>query len=301
MPSGQVFLAPKDFRSDQPAVNGRPLQWLVDLLEDCPAKEKLLLLDGSHAGSGAEQAAEPSSAEMIRALKRQPNRALLLKVTAVASCRKGQRGLDLPDKEHGLFAWCLAEGYGGAADANRDTLVEPTELFAYLQKDMPAAAAKGAQAPELFLPDDRPPRLSEAAKTSIRKLAGYADQLKVNLDEASQEYDVALQAAGDEPEPRLLFGLVLLKKEGSRQGHAALRNREERTARSTLALRGPGLAADGKAGLSGGDSRVDEHDQQDSQACRARPARCRRCRLTHSSGRGNCATMRWGSAIRRGN
>ena len=138
---GQVFLAPKDFRSDQPAVNGRPLQWLVDLVEDCPAKEKLLLLDGSHAGAGAEQAAEPSSAEMIRALKPQPNRALLRKVTAVASCQKGQRGLDLPDKEHGLFAWCLAEGYGGAADANRDTLVEPTELFAYLQKDMPAAGA----------------------------------------------------------------------------------------------------------------------------------------------------------------
>ena len=142
---GQVFLAPKDFRSDQPAVNGRPLQWLVDLVEDCPAKEKLLLLDGSHAGSGAEQAAEPSSAEMIRALKPQPNRALLRKVTAVASCQKGQHGLDLPDKEHGLFAWCLAEGYGGAADANRDTLVEPTELFAYLQKEMPAAGARAAR------------------------------------------------------------------------------------------------------------------------------------------------------------
>ena len=118
----------------------------------------------------------------------------------------------MPDKGHGLFAWCLAEGYGGAADANRDTLVEPTELFAYLQKGMPAAGAQGAQAPELFLPDDRPPRLSEAAKTSIRKLAGYADQLKFNLEEASQEYDAALQAAGAEPEPRLLFGLVLLKK-----------------------------------------------------------------------------------------
>ena len=151
---------------------------------------------------------------MIRALKRKPNRALLLKVTAVASCQKGQHGLDLPEKGHGLFAWCLAEGYGGAADANRDTLVEPTELFAYLQKGMPRrpVRAQGAQTPELFLPDDRPPRLSEAAKTSIRKLAGYTDQPKINLDEASQEYDAALQAAGTEPEPRLLFGLVLLKK-----------------------------------------------------------------------------------------
>ncbi len=209
---GQVYLAPKDFHVDQPAVNGRPLQWLVDLLEDCPAKEKLLLLDGSHAGTGAEQAIEPSSAEMILALKMQPNRARLRKVTAVASCRKGQHGIDLSDKEHGLFAWCLAEGYGGAADANRDTLVEPTELYAYLQKQMPATGGQGEQLPALFLPDDRPPRLNEAAKTSIRKLAGYVDQVKVNLDEASQEYDTALQAAGTEPEPRLLYGLVLLKK-----------------------------------------------------------------------------------------
>jgi serine/threonine-protein kinase len=208
---GQVYLAPKDFRSDQPAVNGRPLQWLVDLVEECPAKQKLLLLDGSHAGTGVEQAAEPSSAEMVRALKPKPNRALLLTVTALASCRKGQRGLDLAGKEHGLFAWCLAEGYGGAADKNRDTLVEPANLFAFLQKEMPAAAAD-AQAPELFLPNNTPPRLSEAAKKSIRKLAGYVDKPTINREDAAQEYDTARQAAPTEPEPRLLFGLVLLKE-----------------------------------------------------------------------------------------
>jgi hypothetical protein len=149
---------------------------------------------------------------MITALKRKPNRALLLKVTAVASCQKNQHGLDLPEKGHGLFAWCLAEGYGGAADVNRNTVIEPTELFAFLKKSMAYGDAKGTQTPELFLPDDRPPRLTEAAKTAIRKLAGFTDQLKVNLDEAAQEYDLALQSAGAEPEPRLLFGLVLLKK-----------------------------------------------------------------------------------------
>ena len=88
----------------------------------------------------------------------------------------------------------------------------PTELFAYLKKAMPAAGAKGAQTPELFLPDDRPPRLSDEAKTLIRRLAGYADQVKVNLDAALQEYGVAQQAAGTEVEPRLVYGLVLLKK-----------------------------------------------------------------------------------------
>ena len=274
--SGQVFLAPKDFRSDQPAANGQPLQWLVDLVEDCPAKEKLFLLDASHAGSGAEQAGEPSSAEMIRALKRKPNRALLLKTIAVASCQKGQHGLDLPAKSHGLFAWCLAEGYSGGADVKRDTVVEPTELFAYLQKAMPAAGAEGVQTPEEFLPDDRPARLSEAAKTSIRKLAAYLDKPAFNLDEASQEYDVALQASGAEPEPRLLFGLVLLKAkrdpEESEQGRAALRGGEERTAQPTLAVRGPGVAEDGKTHLCVvGHSGLGQYDQQGSEAGRARP------------------------------
>jgi serine/threonine-protein kinase len=208
---GQVYLAPKDFRSDKPEVNGCALQWLIDLMEECPAKEKLLLLDGSHTGTGAEQASELSSAEMIRALKPQPNRALLRTVTAVASCRQGERGLDLTDKPHDLFAACLAEGYGGAADANRDTRVEPTELFVYLQKEM-AIGSQGKQTPELFLPDDHPPRLSEAAKTAIRHMADHAAQAKIDPDALEQEYNQAVQAAGSEPEPRLIYGLLLMKR-----------------------------------------------------------------------------------------
>ena len=208
---GQVYLAPKDFRSDKPEANGRALQWLIDLMEECPAKDKLLLLDAGHEGTGAEQASEPSSAEMIAALKRQPNRALLRTVTALASCRQGQRGLDLADRQHSLFAECLAEGYGGAADANRDTRVEPTELFAYLQKEM-AAGSQGKQTPELFLPDDRPPRLSEAAKTAVRRMADHSGQTKIDPDALEQEYGEAVQAAGSEPEPRLIYGLLLMKR-----------------------------------------------------------------------------------------
>jgi len=87
-------------------------------------------------------------------------------VTAVASCGTGQRGLDWPGKGHGLFAWCLAEGYSGLADASRNTRVEPSELFDYLKKAMPAAAAQmqAAQTPELFVPNNRPPRAKRPSK-----------------------------------------------------------------------------------------------------------------------------------------
>ena len=75
-----------------------------------------MLLDASHvayslSGSDPKQPRrEPSSAEMIASLKAARPATLLLTVTAVASCRQGQRGIDLAGERHGLFAECLAEG-----------------------------------------------------------------------------------------------------------------------------------------------------------------------------------------------
>jgi 4-amino-4-deoxy-L-arabinose transferase-like glycosyltransferase len=134
-------------------------------------------------------------------------------VTAIASCKAGQRGADWPEKQHGLFAWLLAQGYAGAADKNRDGRLEPTELFGYLQGAMAAAAGqlKATQTPELFLPDNRPPRLSEDAKSAIRRLAAYLGQDKIDMQEAQKDYDAAAEAAGKEPEPKQLWGLLLLK------------------------------------------------------------------------------------------
>ena len=64
----------------------------------------------------------------------------------------------------------------------------------------------------MFLPDDRPPRLSEEAKTAIRKLASYLRQDRINLQDADADYDAAVTEAGKEIEPRLLYGLLLLKE-----------------------------------------------------------------------------------------
>ncbi len=206
--NGKAYLVPKDFDRKRIAATGLPLQWLVDELEKCLAKEKLLLLDGSHAGEGQDGALEPSTAEMLRTL-----RTPLRTVTAIASCQAGQRGADWPEKHHGLFAWLLARGYAGAADKNRDNRVEPAELFGYLQAEMAAVAERlrASQTPELFLPDDRPPRFSEEAKTAIRKLAARLRQDRVSASEAAADYAVAVAVAGQQIEPKLVYGLLLLK------------------------------------------------------------------------------------------
>jgi hypothetical protein len=103
----------------------------------------------------------------------------------------------------------LARGYAGAADKNRDNRLEPAELFGYLQEAM--GEFKGSQTPELFLPDNRPPRLSEEAKAAIRKLATDLRKTRVDLPEAENDYAVAVAAAGKEIEPRILYGLLLMK------------------------------------------------------------------------------------------
>jgi serine/threonine-protein kinase len=211
--SGTVYLAPKDFKAKDPASNGLKLQWLVDQMEECPAKEKLLLFDAGHFVGGpstATAADEPSAADMIRSLKPQENRALLRTIIAVASCRKGQKSLELADKGHGLFGWFVEQGYSGTADTNHDTRVEPTELFSYLQKTMPSAS-KDLQSPELFLPDDRPPRLTAEAKQQIRRLAGYLGQPKIDRGNVEREFFAVAEAAKKEVEPRLIYGLLMMK------------------------------------------------------------------------------------------
>ena len=157
---------------------------------------------------------------------------------AIASCKTGQQGAVLADKGHGLFAWALAQGYAGPADANRDGRIEPTELFGYLQQAMSAAEkqVKMEQAPELFLPDARPPAISEETKQAARSMVAILAETKIDANTACAAYEAALQATQQDPEPRveprLLYGMLLMK---AKDRPAALKHFEQ------LKIERPGL------------------------------------------------------------
>jgi hypothetical protein len=203
---GKVYLAPKEFNREQPPATGLSLQGLVDQLEACQAREKLLLWDACQAGPNAASQGEPSSADTLQTLGL-PMRT----VTAIASCSEGQRGQLRADRKAGLFAAAVAEGFSGRADKNRDGRLETTELLAYLNASMAAARPAQAQTARLFLPNDKPPRLSEEAQQAIRALAALARRSDVSPGKARTEFNAAQEAAGKEPEPKLLYGLVLLR------------------------------------------------------------------------------------------
>jgi len=210
---GAVYLAPKESNRGQIATTGMSLQGLVDRLESCRAQQKLLLLDACQAAPGLSNEQQPSTAEMFESLKAPPGQAALRTVTGIASCSKGQRGYALPARQHGLFAYALAEGFSGKADANRDNRLEVGELLAFVNESMASleATIHAKQTAQLFLPDNRPPRLSAEAKQAIRNLAALLGQNEIDLNAARSQFDAAQAQAGKEIEPKLLFGLLLIK------------------------------------------------------------------------------------------
>ena len=210
---GVVYLRSKNFDFKRPNLTGLELQWLVDQLEKCPAKEKLLLLDCSQAGAGDDLARDIVHGGDAAIAENASRPCTLRTVWAIASCRAGQRGQVWPTKGHGLFAWCLAEGYAGRADTNHDGRVEPTQLIGYLQGAMSAAGgeSESCATPQLFRPDDRPPRLTDDANKEIRKLAALLRNVKIDMDAAREQYVATRHAAGKELEPRLLWSLLLTK------------------------------------------------------------------------------------------
>ena len=210
---GKIYLAPKNFNSTRMSSSGVSLQWLVDQFEECPAKEKLLLLDCSHAGTGADLKRQPSTAEMLQTLEGPPGQAALRTVTAIASSSPGERGHMWPAKQHGVFAYCLSEGFSGRADANRDVWLEPTELSAFLKPAMASAAAEiqQSQTPSIVMADATPPRLSEEGKRAIRKLTALLNQDRIDPAALKLAYATAEALARGELEPKLLYGMLLLK------------------------------------------------------------------------------------------
>lgn len=211
--TGVPYVAPRDFRYLNMAESGIELKWLITQLENCGGSQKLLLLDVCHPGKGADLVSQPSSTEIVQRLSPPGRRLPMRTVTTIASCSPGERGVFDSEDQVGLFGRELAAAYGGEADTNRDGRIDVPELFAFLQQRVPSAAKAlgSAQTPRLFLPDNRPPRLTQAAKEAIRRLASFLRQERPNLSLAQKEYDAALLLCKNEPEPHLVYALLLLR------------------------------------------------------------------------------------------
>ena len=212
---GLSFLAAKDFDLSRITESGISLSWLREQLEDCPAREKVLLLDCSRVGEGADQQRQLSAARLIESLKPEKDPAEFRTTWAIASCTADQRGLDWTEKQHGLFGWFVATAYSGNGDRNQDVHLEPTELFDYLRNEMAQVkVGDNSQLPKLFRPDSTPPeqdRLTPAAKDAVKKLLAtyWEPGPRRGVPVAAQaDYLTASRLVGDEPDAQITWALI---------------------------------------------------------------------------------------------
>jgi len=140
--AGEVFFAPADFRFNKMEKTGISLNWLIQTLEKSASQQKTLLLDCTHAGTGADLKQEYSAEKMFEKIK--PSSSLKT-LHLIGSCKKGERGMLSANRQHGLFAHVLADGIGGAADLDKDLQISSTDLFNYLQQKMKTYASKAGQ------------------------------------------------------------------------------------------------------------------------------------------------------------
>ncbi len=127
-PDGKVYIAFKDFQWSSMETTGLPLEGLVDSLERCPAKEKLLLLDLTHTGDHPDVAGQPDLPHLLATLKTP-----LKTVRIIGASSENERSQPLEGGRRSWFGLSIDKAFSGDADNNRDLTITPDELIKSLE------------------------------------------------------------------------------------------------------------------------------------------------------------------------
>jgi eukaryotic-like serine/threonine-protein kinase len=146
-----VWIAPRNANWDDLPKTGVSLSEVLTRLDQCAARERLLLLDCARGGEGQDLARQPSTQEMVDRL-RQAGGVPLKKLAILVSSLKGQTGLPSTDGQADAFLDAVSLGYRGGADRNRDLEITPRELFEFTQTELANLPEGAKQAPGLILP-----------------------------------------------------------------------------------------------------------------------------------------------------
>ena len=139
--NSQAYLAPYDFRMDDPVSSGYPMAALANTVQNAiKAKSKVLITDSCHSGAIAPDAALQEINRQLTSL----NQSLF----SLTASRDRERSFESKDwgGGHGIFTYYVVQGMEGAADENGDGYVTADELANYVRVNVREATG-GKQNP----------------------------------------------------------------------------------------------------------------------------------------------------------
>lgn len=153
---GRVYLALRDFQSEQFATSGLPLESLIDALERCPAQNKLLLLDLVHLDEGGGS----NSVDLPKLLKTLKTPIKTLKIIGASS--EGELSSAIGTSSRSWFSQMVERAFAGAADSDRDLSISFSELSSFLESSAANSSDPVTQHPLLWTDDEPVPTPTEA-------------------------------------------------------------------------------------------------------------------------------------------
>jgi hypothetical protein len=177
----KAYLVPSDLQYEQAAKTGLPAAEVRQLLADCKAEVKFLILDCCHAG-GAKDVKRDSTTPEALAKSLQVEK--LPGIVVLAACKDDESSWEWPEREQGLFTYWLCRALEGGADKDGDGKLSADEVYDYVQERVSRTALvkwKKRQSPVRIIGGDvvgvplllalRP----ETPETVCRRLAEHLD------------------------------------------------------------------------------------------------------------------------------
>ncbi|HUG69437.1 MAG TPA: serine/threonine-protein kinase [Pirellulaceae bacterium] len=207
------YLVPQGFDVRRVDSTGLAVRWLIEQVEQCPATEKIILLDAGQVAGAESPIKQVSAVELAESVKETPRGPVSTSAIVIASSDRGESAAKLDDRGRGAFSVCVEDAFAGEADINRNHRIDANELFSFVNRKLNEVAAN-SQTPKLFLPDATPARLSPEAKLAvIRVLASLQGRID---DQLLLDFNRAKQLAAGQPDADLAYGLVQMKANRTR-------------------------------------------------------------------------------------
>ncbi len=124
---GESYLLPCDPRLSALRHTAVAMQDLRDLLEQSPARARVVIIDACHSGAAIGKAPPTMTPEFIQRVFAEAEGMAVL-----ASCKQGQRSWEWPDQGRSVFTYYLLEALRGQADHDRKGFVTVSDAGRYV-------------------------------------------------------------------------------------------------------------------------------------------------------------------------
>ena len=126
------YVCPIDFDGKREKDTSLPVDELRQMLQECLAAQKLLLLDSCHSGSAGTASGFTIAENVGHALQKAQG------LITFAACRRDEVSSEDREAGHGAFTLSFVQGLEGSADFDQNRIVDSDELYRHVLAEVPA-------------------------------------------------------------------------------------------------------------------------------------------------------------------